>query len=58
MALAVPAIAWLKQSVLFLLLATVVLVAIALAAWWVYAGNRPLPRDLMVTHKSALDTAT
>jgi len=45
MALAVPAIAWLTQSVLFLLLATVVLVAIALAAWWVYAGNRPLPRD-------------
>lgn len=40
MALAVPAIAWLKQSALFLLLATVVLVAIALAVWWIRSGSR------------------
>lgn len=40
MALAVPAIAWLKQSALFLVLATIALVAIALAAWWLRAGHR------------------
>ena len=40
MALAVPAIAWLKQSALFLLLATIVLVAIALAVWWIRSNTR------------------
>ena len=40
MALAVPAIAWLKQSALFLLLATIALVAIALAVWWIRSGTR------------------
>jgi hypothetical protein len=41
MAIAVPAIAWLKQSALFLLLAAVMLIAIALAVWWFRAGERP-----------------
>jgi hypothetical protein len=41
MALAVPAIAWLKQSALFLLLATFTVVAIALALWWLRSGSRP-----------------
>lgn len=40
MALAVPAIAWLKQSALFLLLGLVALVAIALAVWWI-RSSRP-----------------
>jgi hypothetical protein len=34
MALAVPAIAWLKQSALFLILAAFAIAAIALAIWW------------------------
>jgi hypothetical protein len=41
MALSVPAIAWLKQSALFLLLAAIAVVAIALGIWWVRAGSRP-----------------
>ena len=40
MALAVPAIAWLKQSSVFLLLAAIVLVAIVLGIWWLRAGSR------------------
>jgi hypothetical protein len=40
MALAVPAIAWLKQAAVFLLLATIALVAIALGIWWLRAGSR------------------
>jgi len=40
MALAVPAVAWLKQSALFLLLAAVVAVAIVLAIWWLSSGGR------------------
>jgi hypothetical protein len=46
MALAVPAIAWLKQSALFLLLATIALVAIALAVWWIRSGARMARADL------------
>jgi hypothetical protein len=41
MAVAVPAIAWLKQSALFLLLAALVLGAIVLAVWWIRGGERP-----------------
>jgi hypothetical protein len=41
MALAVPAIAWLKQSALFLLLAVLALVALALAVYWIRAASRP-----------------
>jgi hypothetical protein len=41
MAAAVPAIAWLKQSALFLLLAALALVAIVLAVWWIRGGERP-----------------
>jgi hypothetical protein len=41
MALAVPAIAWLKQSAMFLLLASVVVVALAVGVWWLRAGSRP-----------------
>jgi hypothetical protein len=44
MAALVPAIAWLKQSVLFVLLATIVLIAIALAAWWLHASSRAASR--------------
>jgi len=41
MAAFVPAIAWLKQSALFVLLAALTLGAIALAAWWIHASGRP-----------------
>src|SRR5262245_20803916 len=41
MALSVPAIAWLKQSALFLLLAAIVLGAIAVAVWWLRSAGRP-----------------
>lgn len=41
MAAMVPAIAWLRQSALFLLLAAITLVAIALAFWWLRASARP-----------------
>ena len=44
MALAVPAIAWLKQSALFLLLAAVVLVGVAVAAWWIRSEPAARPR--------------
>ncbi len=40
MALAVPAIAWLKQSAVLLVLAAIALVAIALGVWWLRAGAR------------------
>lgn len=40
MAAFVPAIAWLKQSALFVLLAAITLGAIALAAWWIHASGR------------------
>jgi hypothetical protein len=40
MALAVPAIAWLKQSALLLLLAALGLVALVVAVWWIRAGGR------------------
>ena len=40
MALFVPAIAWLKQSAIFLLLAAIALVGIAIAVWWVRASSR------------------
>jgi hypothetical protein len=39
MAAAVPAVAWLKQSALFVILAAITLVAIALTAWWVHANR-------------------
>jgi hypothetical protein len=41
MALFVPAIAWLKQSAVFLLLATIAVVGIGLAVWWIRASSRP-----------------
>jgi hypothetical protein len=40
MAASVPAIAWLKQSALFLILAAITLIAIAIAAWWLQANRR------------------
>jgi hypothetical protein len=40
MALSVPAIAWLKQSALFLLLAVIAIVAVAVGVWWIGAGRR------------------
>lgn len=40
MAASVPAIAWLKQSALFLILAAIVLLAIALGVWWLFTNRR------------------
>jgi hypothetical protein len=44
MALAVPAIAWLKQSALFLVLAALALAGVAIAIWWHRRnGSTPKP---------------
>jgi hypothetical protein len=43
MAVAVPAIAWLKQSVLFLLLAAVLVIGLVMTFWPRQAEERPAP---------------
>jgi hypothetical protein len=45
MAVAVPAIAWLKQSVLFLLLAAVLVIGLVMTFWPLQADERPAPPD-------------
>ena len=47
MALAVPAIAWLKQSALFLVLAALALAGVAAAIWWFRrSGGAPKPTSV------------